>query len=215
MIAHKTSTGETVEYLLNRAQQAAVTFHMLNFHETGILFDWFISGNQAFALYERLFDAPLFPANIETAFTQVVKVVKLDNPGTHKFAFRYTRNVDGDNDSIEYLIDDEVIAVIKNIGIPLDKQKKWRKHNVVYPSQGPGERVKNEMSSMIIGHGLFSLVDQFPFQQEDLDGTSVTIPLRGPGPDECSKHPKVSSRIWGQGAEGTFDNFQVIIRTKN
>jgi len=74
--------------------------------------------------------------------------------------------------------------------------------------------VKDQMNTMIIGHGLFSLLDVFPYQQEDLEGTSVTIPLTGPAPSPGDPNPQVSSRLWGQGAEGVFDNFRVTTRTK-
>src|SRR6266566_2667950 len=36
-----------------QGQQAAATLHMIDF-ATGQLFDWFVSGNSAFPLYERL-----------------------------------------------------------------------------------------------------------------------------------------------------------------
>jgi hypothetical protein len=48
-----------------------------------------------------------------------------------------------------------------------------------------------------IGHGLFSLLDAFPFQHPDAPELSVSVPL--------------SERIWGQGAEATFDDFTVTV----
>jgi|GEM_PF-1008426 len=209
MIAHKVSNGEEVRYLLNEGRQAGATLHMLNFQETGVLFDWFVYGNQAFALYERLFNAPVYPADIQTAFTQIVEIFDI-TPDTHNFAIRYTRNQNTGKDKVEYLIDGKIKTRVRDIGIPLNLHG----HNAVYPAQGPGERVVDLMTGMIIGHGLFSLLDVFPFQDEDSAGTSVTIPLRGPFPNLNLNKPKVNSRIWGQGAEAEFDNFKVIIRRK-
>lgn len=207
MIANKVTNGNEVRYLLNEGRQAGVTLHMLNFQETGVLFDWFVYNDQAFALYERLYDAPVYPADAQTAFTQIVEIFDLSHE-TNNFAIRYTRNQDTGKDKVEYLINGKVKATIKNIGIPLDLQGR----NAVYPAQGPGERVINEMTGMIIGHGLFSLLDVFPFQQQDPDGTSVTIPLRGAFPNVDRRKPTVNSRIWGQGAEGEFNNFKVVIK---
>src|SRR4051812_31983035 len=46
--------------------------------------------------------------------------------------------------------------------LPLDKQHgKW---TGTYPSLGPGESLAGQIKSFAIGHGLFSLVDAFPFQ---------------------------------------------------
>jgi hypothetical protein len=48
-----------------------------------------------------------------------------------------------------------------------------------------------------IGHGLFSLLDAFPFQHPDAPELSVSIPI--------------SERLFGQGAGASFDDFVVTI----
>ena len=210
MNANKVIDGSAVAYELLEGRQAGATLHMLNFHETGQLFDWFVYGNKAFALIEKLFN----PADINTAYTQIIEEVEIP-PGEHTFSITYTRGR-GSKDRVDYLIDGKIIASVKDIGIPLDQQspKFYEKKPITDPSQGPGELVKDQMNTMIIGHGLFSLLDVFPYQQEDLEGTSVTIPLTGPAPSPGDPNPQVSSRLWGQGAEGVFDNFRVTTRTK-
>jgi hypothetical protein len=50
---------------------------------------------------------------------------------------------------------------------------------------------------VLFGHGLFSLLDAFPFQHPDAPELSVSIPI--------------SERIFGQGAGATFDDFVVTI----
>lgn len=210
MNANKVIDGSAVAYELLEGRQAGVTLHMLNFHETGQLFDWFVYGNKAFVLIEKLFN----PADINTTYTQIVDEVEI-SPGEHTFSITYTRGR-GSKDRVDYLIDGKIISSVKTIGIPLDQQspKFYEKKPITDPSQGPGELVDEAMDTMLIGHGLFSLLDVFPYQQEDLEGTSVTIPVTGPAPSLGDPNPQVSSRIWGQGAEGVFDNFKVTTRTK-
>ncbi len=67
----------------------------------------------------------------------------------------------------------------------------------IYPSMGPGEPVADKLSGFAIGHGLFSLLDAFPFQHPDAPELSVSIPI--------------SERIFGQGAGATFGDFVVTI----
>jgi hypothetical protein len=79
------------------------------------------------------------------------------------------------------------------VGIPLDKQ--GVPFSGTYPSVGPGEVLADDIHSFQIGHGLFSLVDAFPFQLPDRPDLSVTVP--------------VANRIFGQGIDATFDDFKV------
>ena len=51
----------------------------------------------------------------------------------------------------------------------------------------------------MIGHGLFTLLDAFPYQDFERPDLSVSIP--------------VSERLFGQGAIGTFKNFKVTTKT--
>ena len=85
---------------------------------------------------------------------------------------------------------------MKNIGVPLDKQ--GVNYSGTYPSLGGGELLKDQINSFAIGHGLFSLIDAFPFQHPESPELSVSIP--------------VAKRIFGQGAKAEFDNF--VVTTK-
>ena len=208
MIANKVSTGAEVRYKLEVGRQAGATLHMLNLSETGVLFDWLVSGTKAYPIYERLFNAPVDPANIETAFTQIFDEFDI-SPKMHKFGIRYTRDITTGEDKVDYFIDGKIKATIRNIGIPLTLSGS----NAVYPAQGPGERLINELSQFTIGQGVVSVLDVFPFGQDDIHGDTVTIPLRGAVIDLNSSEPKVNSRLWGQGAVGEFTNFKVIIKT--
>jgi hypothetical protein len=53
----------------------------------------------------------------------------------------------------------------------------------------------DQLDDFVIGHGLFSLLDAFPFQHPDRPDLSVSVPM--------------SERLFGQGAEGTWSNFRV------
>ena len=65
---------------------------------------------------------------------------------------------------------------------------------------GPGEILKDDVNTLFMAHGLFSLLDAFPFQHPDAPELSVSIP--------------VSERIFGQGAIADFDDFIVTTVTK-
>jgi hypothetical protein len=175
-----------------QGQQAGVVLNMINF-ETGQLFDWFISEDKAFALIERL------PTNVtgnpgtgvDLAYTQIIKEVDIAPGKKHKVAIRYTRNTD--ESYVEYFLDGNLFTRVDNVGIPLDKQ------GVAFtgyaPSIGYGESLKEKLNSFVIGHGLFSLLDAFPYQHPDAPGLSVSIPM--------------SERLFGQGAIGTWSKFKV------
>lgn len=175
-----------------QGQQAGVVLNMINF-ETGQLFDWFVSGDTAFALIERL------PSNVtgignvglDKAYTQIIKQVPIDPGATHNVSIRFSRDANGGK--VRYQLDGETVAVVKNIGVPLDVQ--GIDYTGIYPSLGSGEVLADQLDSFVIGHGLFSLLDAFPFQHPDAPQLSVSIPL--------------SQRAFGQGAVGTFSDFRV------
>ena len=178
-------------------QQAGVVLNMVNF-ETGQLFDWFLSGNTAFALIERLPTAVTGSpgTGIDLAYTQIIKEVTVQPGKKHNVAIRYTR---GPNESyVEYFLDGKLFTRVDDVGVPLDKQ------NVSFtgyaPSIGDGEPLKDRLDSFVIGHGLFSLLDAFPYQHPDAPDLSVSIPL--------------SERLFGQGAVGTWDKFVVTTKTQ-
>lgn len=178
-------------------QQAGVVMNVIDF-STGQLFDWFVSGGTAFALIERL------PSNVtgnaqqgspdyvgrEKMYTQIIKEIPA-SPGTHTVSIRINR--DANESSVDYFFDGHLIAHVNDIGVPLDVQDV--PYSGIYPSLGAGEDLSANVNSVVIGHGLFSLLDAFPFQHPEAPELSVSIPL--------------SERLFGQGATGTFDDFRV------
>ena len=58
----------------------------------------------------------------------------------------------------------------------------------------------DKIEKFVIGHGLFSLLDAFPYQHPEAPELAVSIPLE--------------NRLFGQGASATFDDFRVTTRTK-
>jgi hypothetical protein len=177
-------------------QQAAATLHMIDF-ETGQLFDWFVSGSTAFTLVERLpatVTGSPAGATVDTMYTQIIDEVQL-SPGTHNVAIEFTRNPGGS--FVEYRLDGQLVSKVHRVGIPLDVQ--GARYTGIYPSLGGGELVSGQMDSVAIGHGLFSLLDAFPFQHPDAPDLAVSIPL--------------SERLFGQGATATFDNVVVTTTT--
>jgi len=187
-----------------QGQQAGVVMNMVDFC-TGQLFDWFLAGNTAFTLIERL--PTSVTNNTATAgctfvgadkmYTQIADEVKV-TPGAHHVSILYSAN----QNAVEYRLDGKLVTRINDVGIPLDKQHV--KFTGTYPSLGAGENLKGKIGSFSIGHGLFSLIDAFPFQHPDVPALSVSIPVGSANPADAGK-----ARLFGQGADGTWDNFVV------
>ncbi|MEY2522038.1 MAG: hypothetical protein QOJ66_603 [Ilumatobacteraceae bacterium] len=181
---------------VRQGQQAGVVLNMINF-ETGQLFDWFLAGDTAFALIERLPSTVTQSpgTGLDLAYTQIIKEVTVKPGKTHNVAIRYTR---GPNTSrVEYFLDGMLFTSVDNVGIPLDKQ--GVPFTGYAPSLGQGEQLKDRLDSFVIGHGLFSLLDAFPYQHPDAPDLSVSIPM--------------SERLFGQGAVGTWNKFTVTTKT--
>ncbi len=188
------ASAEPWEGVALEGQQAGATLHMIDF-ETGQLFDWFVSGSTAFALVERL------PATVigspaggtrDTMYTQIVKSVAIGD-GPHDVAITFFRDPGGSY--VDFRLDGVRVARVKKVGVPLDVQK--AAYTGIYPSLGSGEQLGSQIDTVVIGHGLFSLLDAFPFQHPDAPELSVSIPI--------------SERIFGQGAGASFDDFVVTI----
>ena len=179
--------------VVNEGQQAGAVLNMVNF-ETGQLFDWFVSGNELFALVERLPSVVTGSPGVglDKAYTQIIKVASVTSGTKHKLAIRYTRRPGVS--SVEFLLNRKLFARVDNVGVPLDVQ--GVPFTGYAPSLGLGEVLS--LDSFVIGHGLFSLLDAFPYQHPDRPDLSVSIPI--------------SERLFGQGAIGTWKNFQITTK---
>ena len=180
-------------------QQAGVVLNMINF-ATGQLFDWFVSDHQVFALVERLpsnvTNPLLTPADpgyvgLSGAYTQIVRAADVKPGKKYDVSIRYTRNAT--TSRVEFLLDGKSFATVDHVGVPLDQQ--GVPYTGIYPSLGAGAELKNSLDSFVIGHGLFSLLDAFPFQHPERPDLSVSVPM--------------SERLFGQGATGSFSKFEV------
>lgn len=197
-----TQSGAPYSATLLDSQQAGVVMNVVDFC-TGQLFDWFLTSTKAAPLIERL------PSNVtgnfpnnpncpngayvgrEDMYTQYIKEIPV-GPGPHRMEITFSRKANG-KASVVYALDGRKVAKIKKIGIPLDKQGK--RYTGTYPSLGPGELIGDQIDNLSLGHGLFSVLDAFPFQHPDSPELAVSIPA--------------SQRIFGQGAIGTWDDFVV------
>jgi hypothetical protein len=196
-----------------QGQQAGVVMNMVDFC-TGQLFDWFVAGETAFALIERL------PSNVtgnmsnpgcpgahhvgrELMYTQIVEEFTVEPGESHDVAIRYTRKRSGA--FVDFFLDGERVARVANVGIPLDVQ--GVPYTGIYPSLGHGELVDGQIGSFTIGHGLFSLLDAFPYQHAESPELSVSIPVGTGSPSDAGR-----ARLFGQGAIGSFDDF--VVRTE-
>lgn len=196
-------------------QQAGVVLNMLDFC-TGQLFDWFVSDHAVFALVERLPTSvtgntsnPNCPGatevGLDKAYTQIVKEIPILPGRTHNVAMAYTRT--GGTSSVAFLLDGVEVATVDRVGVPLDQQ--GVDSTGTYPSFGPGEELVGQIDSFQIGHGLFSLIDAFPFQFGCTPPSQSGPGVCDPASAEYSVSIPLSERLFGQGAAGTFDNFEV------
>jgi hypothetical protein len=175
---------------LTEGQQAAATLDLVDTGDTGVRLSWHVSGTRAFALYERTsLDGS---CDLQRNFSQIVQEFAI-TPGTHNFGIRYVRNTgaNGFGDKVGWILDGQFRAEVRGVGFPLTSAS--RNHPITFPAQGPGERLDARMNRFSIGHGIASMVDEFPFNQ---CGTGqVSIPA--------------SERAFGQGVNATWDNFRV------
>jgi uncharacterized protein DUF6081 len=196
-VVHGTYVQSGAPYVATvlQGQQAAATLHMIDF-ATGQLFDWFVSGNTAFPLCERLpstVTGSVERVSTDKMYTQIIEEVPIAAGVPHTVAIRYSRDRGGSR--VEYLLDGKRVSQVERVGIPLDVQ--GAKYSGIYPSLGPGELLRDKLNSVVIAHGLFSLVDAFPFQHPDAPAQSVSVPMQ--------------ERLFGQGIMATFANVVVTI----
>ena len=201
---------------VSQGQQAALVMNMIDFC-TGQLFDWFIASDTAFALIERL--PTVVTGNVKNAdcpdatevgltkmYTQIIREVRVRPEEWHHVDIALTRQ--GGEAWVDYFLDHRPIAHVEKIGIPLDKQ--GVPFTGVYPSDGDGELLAEQLNSVRFGHGLFSLLDAFPFQHPEAPDLSVSIPVGDP----LSRGAAGRVRLFGQGASGSFGNFTTLTITR-
>jgi hypothetical protein len=180
-----TTTGRR----LSTAQQAAATLTLADNGDTGVNFTWYISSTRAIAVYQRTaLDGACDPSK---HYTQILQDVAI-TPGTHNFAIRYLRNLGpgGFEDKVDFVIDGWTRAAVREVGVPVAAAPR---QNATFAAQGPGETLDTRLNRLTVGHGLGTMVDEFPFNQ--CPTGQVSIPQ--------------DQRIWGQGVAATFDNFRV------
>jgi hypothetical protein len=199
-----------------QGQEAGAVMNVVDF-ATGQLFDWFVSGNTAFALVERLPSSVTGNTTDVTSpdwvgpdkmYTQIVREVSAKPGVAHRVAIRYTRSFA--DASVEFLLDGKSVSTVNNVGVPLDRQ--GVKYTGIYPSLGPGEPLRDKISSFSIGHGTFSLLDAFPFQW-GWDGPCYDPSTPFASTCALSVSMPQSERIFGQGVRAQFDTFVVTTTT--
>jgi hypothetical protein len=198
-----TATGAPYARPTLEGQQAGAVMNVVDF-ATGQLFDWFVSGSTAFALIERLpssvtgntsdTSSPDYVGR-EKMYTQIIREVPVTPGVAHRVAIRFSRDAAGS--AVDYFLDGALVAHVDRVGVPLDVQV--QPYTGIYPALGAGEELGPKINSLVIGHGLFSLLDAFPFQHPEAPELSVSIP--------------VSERAFGQGAIASFDDFKVRTTT--
>jgi hypothetical protein len=105
-------------------------------------------------------------------------------------AIRYARDSEGPSRASFY-VDGRCVATIDGVGYPSDKALPG-----AGGAGGAGEPLS--LDSLQVGHGLFTLLDAFPYQDRERPDLSVSVPL--------------SERAYGQGAKGAWNNIVVSTR---
>jgi uncharacterized protein DUF6081 len=209
LVQHGTyvQSGAAYEAPLLDVQQASTSLNVIDFC-TGMVFDWLVTATTAAPLIERL------PSNVtfntsnpscpgakhvgrELMYTQYIREVPIAEGVPHRFEITYNRAEDGAY--VEYTLDGQRVAKVDKVGIPLDRR--GMRYTGTYPSLGPGELVDSQIATLGMAHGLFSVLDAFPFQHPESPELSVSIPV-GPGAPGLA-------RLYGQGAEGTWNDFTI------
>jgi len=194
--------GEPYSATLLEGQQASATMHMMDF-ATGQLFNWFVSEHGALAIVERLASAvtnPQLPPSDPNyvgrskMYTSILAELPITPGQMHQYKIRYTRTPN--KSFVEFFLDNRPVAKVDQVGIPLDKQ--GVPYTGLFPSLGPGEVLKDKVNSVVVAHGLFSLVDPFPWQHPEAPELSVSIPI--------------SNRLFGQGVRAQFGDVRVSVR---
>jgi hypothetical protein len=201
-----------------QGQQAGVVLNMIDFC-TGQLFDWFVSGSSAFPLIERLPTAVTgntsnaacpgaTDVGLDKAYTQIIKSVSVAPGRPHHVAITFSHSPG--QAAVSYALDGTVVATVTNVGIPLDRQGNRLSWSGTYTSLGTGEKLADQISSFSIGHGLFSLLDAFPFQY-GCTPPPVTSGVGSCPPESAGYSVSLSpsERSFGQGAQGVFSGFRV------
>src|SRR5438270_8299083 len=177
---------------------SAVSLHMIDFYP-GQLLDWLITTNLAYPLTERLPSSVSNPAltpgdpsyaGRNEMYTQNLNPIPT-SPGPHHYAIRFTRTQT--TSFTEYFLDGGLAARVERVGIPLDVQ--GVPYTGVFRSLGPGKPLVDQINSVTMAHGLVAVVDAFPFHHHESPELSVSISRQ--------------ERLFGQGARGAFDNFDV------
>ena len=138
-------------------------------------------------------------------YTQIIREVPVRADQWHHLDTALTRH---DAEAwADYFLDRQPIAHVERIGIPLDKQ--GVPFSGIYTSVGNGELVADQLDSVRFGHGLFSLLDAFPFQHPEAPDLSVSIPVG----DASGCGAAGRARLFGQGAAGSFGNFTTLTIT--
>jgi hypothetical protein len=204
-----------------QGQQAGAVMNMVNF-ATGQLFDWFVSGDTAFALIERLPSSvtgntsdPSSPEWVgpDKMYTQIIAEVPITPGVAHSVSITYTRGTGVGNSTVEFILDGKRVAKVKNVGVPIDQQS-GQTYTGIAPSFGPGEDLKDKLDSFVIGHGTFSLLDAFPYQWGWAFGpTGLTCDPAWPSACAASVSIPLSERLFGQGVTADFDDFTVTTTT--
>jgi hypothetical protein len=188
-----------------QGQQAGAAMTVTDFC-TGQVFDWFIASETAFAVIERLPTvvtgnlgnpqcARATEVGISKMYTQIIREIPIAPGAWHHVDIALTRR---DRQAwVDYFLDQQPVAHVEKIGIPLDKQAV--PFTGIWPSAGDGETIADQLDSVCFGHGLFSLLDAFPFQHPDAPELSVSIPVDGGGAGRA--------RLFGQGATASFGNY--------
>ena len=156
-------------------------------HETGMVFDFFLTSTRVYALYERLCDARSRLGHY-AAFSYAVPVLDRSPEDVHRLAVHYDRGAG----VVRWLIEGAEVFRVDRIGHRLTGHRPLADHGGTEMGCAPGQ--------LALGLGLFTLLDAGERGLVRLNPDPGHYAAPKSFVDETSKR---SSRLFGQGAELT------------
>jgi len=174
---------------------AASAFVSADF-ETFMIFDFFLTNDRIYALYERL-PYGRTPENHYASFTHLVPVATRDRGDMHDLKITYDRSAK----TVSWFVGNEKVFTVDRIGFYLPN----RGYRAI--DRGGVEQDVGELKQLVCGFGMFTLHDAYDAEKNkslvrlvDTPPDYYLHPVTGGQLEFVDETSEDGSRLWGQGA---------------